>query len=450
MLRKIIHHNFANESAMPQSQPPIAAEASLVSKDQQYLWHPYSSMIDPPPLFAVTHAEGVNLHLADGRKVIDGMSSWWCTVHGYNHPALNSAAKGQIDKMSHVMFGGLTHQPAVDLGEKLVKLTPPGLDKVFLCDSGSISVEVAIKMALQFWLSQGIEGKHRLLTVRNGYHGDTFAAMSVCDPVNGMHHLFSAVLQQQLFAPAPVSSFGGPLLEGDCDELEKLLAAHHSEIAAMIIEPIVQGAGGMRFYSAEYLRRARELCTQYDVLLIADEIATGFGRSGKLFACEWAGISPDILCLGKALTGGYMTMAATLCSERVALGISNGEAGCFMHGPTFMGNPLAAATANASIDLLLSDDWEAKVTRIESELTNGLAPLKGHRGVADVRCLGAIGVVELKQPALLTEIQPLLVERGVWLRPFGKLLYTMPPFISSSEDIAAITDAMCEVVELIS
>jgi len=435
---------------MPPIKSLATADAALISKDQQYLWHPYSSMIDPPPLFAVTHAEGVNLHLADGRQVIDGMSSWWCAVHGYNHPVLNSAAKAQIDKMSHVMFGGLTHQPAVELGEKLVALTPPGLDKVFLCDSGSISVEVAIKMALQFWLSQGIQGKHRLLTVRNGYHGDTFAAMSVCDPVNGMHHLFSAVLQQQLFAPAPASPFGEPLLEGDCDQLEQLLAAHHHEVAAMIIEPIVQGAGGMRFYSAEYLRRARALCTQYNVLLIADEIATGFGRSGKLFACEWAGISPDILCLGKALTGGYMTMAATLCTERVALSISSGEAGCFMHGPTFMGNPLAAATANASIDLLLSENWATKVARIERELTAGLAPLKGHRGVADVRCLGAIGVVELKQPALLAEIQPLLVQRGVWLRPFGKLLYTMPPFVASSDDIAAITGAMCEVVELIS
>ena len=424
--------------------------SATISKDQQYLWHPYSSMIDPPPLFEVSHAEGCRLHLADGRTVIDGMSSWWCTVHGYNHPVLNTAVTEQLGKMSHVMFGGLTHAPAVALGEKLVALTPAGLDKVFLCDSGSISVEVAIKMALQFWLSQGVRGKSRLLTVRNGYHGDTFAAMSVCDPVNGMHHLFADVLQQQLFAPAPATPFGEPLSAGDCAELEQLLANHHGEIAALIIEPIVQGAGGMRFYSADYLRRARELCSEYNVLLIADEIATGFGRTGKLFACEWAGITPDIMCLGKALTGGYMTMAATLCSERVALGISAGEAGCFMHGPTFMGNPLAAATANASIDLLLSDDWAAKVARIEAELRVGLAPLHGHRGVADVRCLGAIGVVELQQPALLTEIQPLLVERGVWLRPFGKLLYTMPPFVASSAEIAAITAAICEVVEITS
>lgn len=417
-----------------------------LSFDREHIWHPYSSLIDPPPVYPVARAEGVRIYLEDGRGLIDGMSSWWSTLHGYNVPELNLALREQMEKMSHVMFGGLTHQPAIDLCKKLVEITPQPLTRVFLADSGSVSVEVAIKMALQYWQSRGRGEKNRLLALRNGYHGDTFGAMATCDPVNGMHHLFAGQLTQHLFAPAPQPKFHEACRDDDITELRQLIETHHSELAAVILEPIVQGAGGMRFYSPQYLQRVRELCDQYDLLLIADEIATGFGRSGKLFACEHAGISPDILTLGKALTGGTMTLAATLCSDRVAEGICQGEAGVFMHGPTFMGNPLACAAANASIELLLSSPWQQRVQAIEQQLRRELQPLHNAPGVAEVRVLGAIGVVEMREPAPMGRVQEELIARGVWLRPFGKLVYTMPPYVISQQDLSQLTSAMLEVL----
>lgn len=415
--------------------------------DSQHIWHPYSSMINPPPMFPVESASGVRLRLTDGRELIDGMASWWSVVHGYNHPALNQAAHEQIDRMSHVMFGGLTHSPAIELSRKLVEMTPEGLERVFLADSGSVSVEVALKMAIQYWHARGKPEKHRMISLRNGYHGDTFGAMSVCDPVNGMHELFSGVLAQQLFAPRPETPFDGSFAATDIAELERLLAQHHGELAALILEPIVQGAGGMRFYSPEWLRQARALCDQYKVLLIADEIATGFGRSGELFACNHAGISPDIMCLGKALTGGYMTLAATLATAEIAHTISAGGAGCFMHGPTFMANPLACAVALESLNQLEQQDWHSQVQRIESGLKQGLEPARALTSVADVRVLGAIGVIERHEPVSLAQVQPMFVDRGVWVRPFGRLVYVMPAYIMSDADLATLTAAMVAVMQ---
>ncbi|AMX02998.1 adenosylmethionine--8-amino-7-oxononanoate transaminase [Microbulbifer thermotolerans] len=414
--------------------------------DRAHIWHPYSSLIDPPPVYPIARAEGVHLYLEDGRALIDGMSSWWCALHGYNVPELNTALQKQMEKMSHVMFGGLTHQPAIDLCKKLVEITPQPLQRVFLADSGSVSVEVAIKMALQYWHSQGRPEKNKLLALRNGYHGDTFGAMAACDPVTGMHHLFAGQLTQHFFAPAPRPTFNEPCEDADIAELQQLIEENHGQLAAVILEPIVQGAGGMRFYSPEYLQRVRELCDQHELLLIADEIATGFGRSGKLFACEHAGISPDILTLGKALTGGTMTLAATLCTDKVAEGICRGEAGVFMHGPTFMGNPLACAVSNASIDLLLSSPWQQRVASIEQQLQRELAPLRNADAVADVRCLGAIGVVEMREPVDMARVQEALIARGVWLRPFGKLVYAMPPYVISEQDLSQLTNAMVEVL----
>ena len=428
--------------------PELSAQSSILVKDQRFVWHPYSSLTAPIPTYEVVYATGVNLHLADGTQLIDGMASWWCAIHGYNHPALNAAAKAQIDKFSHVMFGGITHAPAVDLCETLVNITPVGLDKVFLSDSGSVAVEVAIKMAFQYWISVGKSNKNKLLSLHNGYHGDTLAAMAVCDPVNGMHQMFDQVLAKHYFAPAPQISVDQPWDERDIVQFHAIIAAKKDELAAVVLEPIVQGAGGMRFYSADYLRRVRELCDEYDVLLIADEIATGFGRSGKLFACEWAGISPDIMCLGKAITGGYMTLAATLCSEEVSRGISEGEAGCFMHGPTFMGNPLACAVANASLELLLSSNWEANIKRIESALDTELLRFRDLEAVAQTRVLGAIGVIEMKVAVNLAEIQKQFVAEGIWVRPFGKLVYVMPPYIITDEELSRLMQGIFNVLSV--
>jgi len=414
--------------------------------ERDHLWHPYAPMPAALPPVAVHSAQGVRLRLEDGRELIDGMASWWAVIHGYNHPVLNAALREQLDCMAHVMFGGLTHRPAVDLAALLVKLTPAPLEKVFFCDSGSVAVEVAIKMALQYWQAQNQPGRRRLLTVRSGYHGDTFGAMSVCDPVNGMHHLFAGVVAQQLFAPAPDCAPGAEWDESNIEVFRELLEVHREEVAAVILEPIVQGAGGMRFYCPEYLRRVRELCDQFGVLLILDEIATGFGRTGTLFACEQADVAPDILCLGKALTGGYLTLAATLTTRHVAEGISRGG-GPFMHGPTFMANPLACAVAAASVRLLIDSPWQERVRHIERMLRSGLEPCRSLSAVQDVRVLGAIGVVEMKRPVDMARLQPRLVELGVWLRPFGRLLYTMPPYVIGDEDLQQLTTAMLRVCE---
>ncbi len=416
--------------------------------DRDHLWHPYTSMTAPLPVYPVESARGVRIKLASGEELIDGMSSWWAAIHGYNHPRLNEALTAQMKDMSHVMFGGITHKPAIDLGRKLVELTPEGLDHVFFADSGSVSVEVAIKMAAQYWQAQGVPGKTKLLTIRSGYHGDTFQAMSVCDPVTGMHELFRGVLPTHFFADMPQVKFHQPWDAADLKSFEALIAENHESIAAVILEPIVQGAGGMRFYHPAYLRGVRKLCDQHNVLLIADEIATGFGRSGALFACNHAGITPDIMCLGKALTGGMMTLAATLATRKVAHGISQGEAngGLFMHGPTFMANPLACAAANASIDLLLTGDWEERVLDLQHGLAVGLAPCNEIETVADVRVLGAIGVVEMKESVNVAGLQREFVKRGVWIRPFAKCVYVMPPYIMDEDDMTVLTRAMVEVL----
>ncbi len=417
----------------------------LVQIDRDIIWHPYAAPLADTPIYPVVSAQGVRLKLADGRELIDGMASWWCVIHGYNHPVLNNALSAQMQAMSHVMFGGLTHPPAVKLAQILTELTPPGLDRVFFSDSGSVAVEVAMKMALQYWHARGKPEKQKLVALRNGYHGDTFGAMSLCDPITGMHHLFGDALARQLFAPAPDCAFGQPCPEQSLLAMEQLLSEHHGEVAAVIVEPIVQGAGGMRFYAADYLVKLRALCDAFDVLLIFDEIATGFGRTGKLFALEHAQVTPDILCLGKALTGGYMSLAATLCSDRIAADICAGEAGVFMHGPTFMANPLACATAIASIELLLSQPWQRMVQGVHDGLCRGLAPARDLPGVSDVRCLGAIGVIELHEAVEMNTVQPLFVERGVWVRPFGKLIYTMPPFVMNESDVRTLTAAMVDV-----
>jgi adenosylmethionine-8-amino-7-oxononanoate aminotransferase len=419
----------------------------LLALDAERVWHPYGALPAALPSLPVVSAEGVRLRLADGRELIDGMASWWCAIHGYRHPMLDAAASEQLGRMAHVMFGGLTHEPALALAERLTELAPEGLERLFFADSGSVAVEVAIKLCLQYQRALGRGAHTRLLTIRGGYHGDTAGAMAVCDPVTGMHSMFAGVLAEHVFAERPPDGFDAALDERWATHVCELVAAHADQLAGVILEPVVQGAGGMRFHSPECVSLMRRVCDEHGLLLVLDEIATGFGRTGAMFACEHAGVTPDVMCVGKALTGGYMTLAATLCTAAVAEAVSSGEGGGLMHGPTFMANPLACAVARASLELLDGGAWRGQVAAIEHGLRDGLAPARELPGVRDVRVLGAIGVIELEQPVDMSSASAAAVERGVWLRPFAHLIYTMPPYVIDGDELAAVTSAMLAAVE---